>query len=66
MHAVPTLSYYIAPEFAQQRCKLPYAGLQPDAPTYKGDGLPRFVDSKIQSVRHVLDILVMKLKNVGV
>ena len=60
MHAVP-----IAPEFAQQRCKLPYAGLQPDAQK-RATVCRKFVDSKVQGVRHVLGILVVKLKRVGV
>ena len=55
----------IAPEFEQQRCKLPYAGLQPDAPT-RAKVCRKFVDSKVQSVWHILGILVVKLKNVGV
>ena len=64
MRAIPTLST-IAAEFVQQRCKISYVGLQLDAPT-RATVCRKFVDSKIQSVRYVLGILVVKLKDVSV
>ena len=61
--AIPKLST-VAPDFAQQGCKLPYVGLQPDAPT-RATVCRKFVDSKLEKFQRIWWILAVKLEHLA-